>query len=57
MMLSRQSLVKMFVEASICHLFLSEVSSILQTLRFVQSLPKRERVPFKEKLRCTDETG
>jgi len=25
------------------------------TLRFVQSLPKRERVPFSEKLRCTDE--
>ncbi|THH10396.1 hypothetical protein EW145_g1368 [Phellinidium pouzarii] len=27
------------------------------TLRFVQSLPKRERVPFKQKLRCTDESA
>ncbi|KAF8529682.1 mitogen-activated protein kinase HOG1 [Hysterangium stoloniferum] len=27
------------------------------TLRFVQSLPKRERVPFSEKLRCTDESA
>lgn len=27
------------------------------TLRFVQSLPKRKRVPFSEKLRCNDETA
>lgn len=29
----------------------------IQTLRFVQSLPKRQRVPFSEKLRCNDETA
>lgn len=29
----------------------------LQTLRFVQSLPKRERVPFSEKLTCKDPVG
>ena len=29
----------------------------LQTLRFVQSLPKRERVPFSQKLRCADDMG
>jgi hypothetical protein len=29
----------------------------LQTLRFVQSLPKRERVPFNQKLRCNDTDG
>jgi p38 MAP kinase len=28
-----------------------------QTLRFVQSLPKRQRVPFSEKLRCNDESA
>lgn len=28
-----------------------------QTLRFVQSLPKRERVPFSQKLRTTDKDG
>jgi hypothetical protein len=28
-----------------------------QTLRFVQSLPKRERVPFSQKLRTTDSDG
>ena len=27
------------------------------TLRFVQSLPKRERVPFSEKLSCKDPVG
>ncbi|KAH9159768.1 kinase-like domain-containing protein, partial [Lactarius sanguifluus] len=27
------------------------------TLRFVQSLPKRQRVPFSEKLRCNDESA
>jgi len=27
------------------------------TLRFVQSLPKRNRVPFSEKLRCNDESA
>lgn len=30
---------------------------LLQTLRFVQSLPKRERVPFSEKLHCHDPVG
>ena len=30
---------------------------IPQTLRFVQSLPKRERVPFSQKLRTTDKDG
>ncbi len=30
---------------------------VLQTLRFVQSLPKRERVPFSSKLRTTDPDG
>jgi p38 MAP kinase len=29
----------------------------IQTLRFVQSLPKRQRVPFSEKLRCNDESA
>jgi p38 MAP kinase len=29
----------------------------VQTLRFVQSLPKRQRVPFSEKLRCNDESA
>jgi p38 MAP kinase len=29
----------------------------IQTLRFVQSLPKRQRVPFNEKLRCNDESA
>jgi p38 MAP kinase len=29
----------------------------LQTLRFVQSLPKRQRVAFSEKLRCNDESA
>jgi p38 MAP kinase len=29
----------------------------LKTLRFVQSLPKRQRVPFNEKLRCNDESA
>lgn len=29
----------------------------LQTLRFVQSLPKRERVPFSQKLRTADKDG
>ena len=28
-----------------------------QTLRFVQSLPKRERVPFSEKLHSNDPVG
>ena len=28
-----------------------------QTLRFVQSLPKRERVPFSQKLKTTDKDG
>lgn len=27
------------------------------TLRFVQSLPKRQRVPFSQKFKTTDETG
>ena len=35
--------------------FLTPVTS--QTLRFVQSLPKRERVPFSQKLRTTDKDG
>ena len=29
----------------------------IQTLRFVDSLPRRQRVPFGEKLRCTDESA
>ncbi len=29
----------------------------IQTLRFVQSLPKRQRVPFSEKLRSNDESA
>lgn len=29
----------------------------MQTLRFVQSLPKRERVPFSEKLINNDPVG
>jgi hypothetical protein len=35
----------------------SHVDRSLQTLRFVQSLPKRERVPFSQKLRTTDADG
>lgn len=30
---------------------------IIQTLRFVQSLPKRERIPFSQKLRSADDDG
>lgn len=40
--------------------FPSQSNSIiypLQTLRFVQSLPKRERIPFSEKLRTADADG
>ena len=33
---------------------MSDPRTSLQTLRFVQSLPKRERVPFNEKLTCND---
>ena len=29
----------------------------IQTLRFVDSLPRRQRVPFSEKLRCNDESA
>ena len=31
--------------------------NLLQTLRFVQSLPKRERIPFSQKLRTNDPDG
>lgn len=31
--------------------------SFFQTLRFVKSLPKRDRIPFSEKLTCKDSVG
>ena len=37
--------------------FRTELIRVSQTLRFVQSLPKRERVPFSEKLHCNDPVG
>ena len=35
----------------------AEAALFLQTLRFVQSLPKRERIPFSQKLKTTDPDG
>ena len=47
---------------NVCTILASIIGRVLtsmdfQTLRFVQSLPKRQRVPFSEKLRCNDESA
>jgi len=56
MMSLRPSQARMYVRRC----YVSNVLTIVitcQTLRFVQSLPKRERVPFSQKLRTTDKDG
>jgi len=57
MMSSKLSRVRMSVLPSLHNLVFSRLSVTPQTLRFVQSLPKRERVPFSQKLRTTDKDG
>jgi hypothetical protein len=56
-MLFRPSPVKTYVTTDFGQINVTDARTNIQTLRFVQSLPKRERVPFSKKFTNADPLG